>query len=78
MANQQHLYFGSFVLAVPIFCMLIEFVGIRSRESDPVMSKKYDALAHDLMKVSLTAYSWTAILRWYFAVYLYYSFSWFL
>ena len=30
MANQQHLYFGSFVLAVPIFCMLIEFVGIRS------------------------------------------------
>jgi hypothetical protein len=22
-ANQQHLYFGSFVLAVPIFCMLI-------------------------------------------------------
>jgi len=42
--------------------MLIVFVGIRSRESDPVMSKKYDALAHDLMKVSLTAYSWTAIL----------------
>ena len=62
MANQQHLYFGSFVLAVPIFCMLIEFVGIRTRESDPVMSEKYDHLAHDLMKVSLTAYSWTAIL----------------
>ena len=38
MANQQHLYFGSFVLAVPIFCMLIEFVGIRTRESDPIMS----------------------------------------
>ena len=61
-ANQQHLYFGSFVLAVPIFCMLIEFVGIRTRDSDPVMSEKYDRLAHDLMKVSLTAYSWTAIL----------------
>jgi len=61
-ANQQHLYFGSFVLAVPIFCMLIEFVGIRTRESDPAMSAKYDHLAHDLMKVSLTAYSWTAIL----------------
>jgi cytochrome bd ubiquinol oxidase subunit I len=62
MANQQHLYFGSFVLAVPIFCMLIEFVGIRTRESDPVLSEKYDKLAQDLMKVSLTAYSWTAIL----------------
>jgi len=61
-ANQQHLYFGSFVLAVPIFCMLIEFIGIRTREEDPIMSQKYDRLAHDLMKISLTAYSWTAIL----------------
>ena len=61
-ATQQHLYFGSFVLAIPIFCMLIEFVGIRTKESDPVLSEKYDKLAHDLMKVSLTAYSWTAIL----------------
>ena len=61
-ANQQHLYFGSFVLAVPIFCMIIEFIGIRTKEEDPVMSDKYDRLAKDLMKVSLTAYSWTAIL----------------
>lgn len=61
-ANQQHLYFGSFVLAVPIFCMLIEFIGIRVKDEDPVMADKYDRLAKDLMKVSLTAYSWTAIL----------------
>ncbi|MEK9629617.1 MAG: hypothetical protein VW455_11430, partial [Nitrospinota bacterium] len=61
-ANQQHLYFGSFVLAVPIFCMIIEFIGIRVKDEDPVMAAKYDRLAHDLMKVSLTAYSWTAIL----------------
>ena len=27
-ANQQHLYYGSFVLAVPIFCMCIEFAGM--------------------------------------------------
>ena len=27
-ANQQHLYYGSFVLAVPIFCMVIEFMGV--------------------------------------------------
>ncbi len=61
-ANQQHLYMGSFVLAVPIFVMVIEFIGIRCRERDPILSKKYDKLGHDLMKVSLTAYSWTAIL----------------
>ncbi|MBI3611167.1 MAG: cytochrome ubiquinol oxidase subunit I [Nitrospirae bacterium] len=57
---QQHLYFGSFVLAVPIFCMIIELVGLLTK--DPVMSKKYDDLAHLLVKISLTAYSVTAIL----------------
>ena len=57
---QQHLYFGSFVLAVPIFCMVIELVGILVK--DPVMSKRYDRLAYDFIRISLTAYSVTAIL----------------
>jgi hypothetical protein len=39
-ANQQHLYYGSFVLAVPIFCMCIEFAGMVSK--DKAMAKKYD------------------------------------
>lgn len=59
-ANQQHLYYGSFVLAVPIFCMIIEFVGVVSK--DKAMAKKYDQLAYDFIKISLTAYSLTAIL----------------
>ncbi len=59
-ANQQHLYYGSFVLAVPIFCMIIEFMGIVSK--DKAMAKKYDQLAYDFIKISLTAYSLTAIL----------------
>jgi len=59
-ANQQHLYYGSFVLAVPIFCMIIEFVGIVTK--DKAMAKKYDQLAYDFIKISLTAYSLTAIL----------------
>ena len=42
--------------------MVIEFIGIRARNDDPTMAKKYDKLSHDLMKISLTAYSWTAIL----------------
>ncbi|MGH7208554.1 MAG: cytochrome ubiquinol oxidase subunit I, partial [Nitrospiraceae bacterium] len=54
-ANQQHLYYGSFVLAVPIFCMIIEFMGIVSK--DKAMAKKYDQLAYDFIKISLTAYS---------------------
>ena len=31
-ANQQHLYYGSFVLAVPIFCMVIEFMGVVTKD----------------------------------------------
>ncbi|GJL53691.1 MAG: hypothetical protein NPIRA02_08230 [Nitrospirales bacterium] len=59
-ANQQHLYYGSFVLAVPIFCMCIEFAGMVSK--DKAMAQKYDKLAYDFIKISLTAYSLTAIL----------------
>jgi hypothetical protein len=59
-ANQQHLYYGSFVLAVPIFCMVIEFMGVVTK--DKAMAKKYDQLAYDFIKISLTAYSLTAIL----------------
>ena len=51
-------YFYKFVLYPPIPWTLF----ITYMEEDPVMSAKYDRLAHDLMKVSLTAYSWTAIL----------------
>ena len=37
-ANQQHLYYGSFVLAVPIFCMVIEFMGVVTK--DKAMAKR--------------------------------------
>ncbi|MBI5197735.1 MAG: cytochrome ubiquinol oxidase subunit I, partial [Nitrospirae bacterium] len=57
---QQHLYFGSFVLAVPIFVMIIEIVGMMSK--DPVVAKRYDELGYDFIRISLTAYSVTAIL----------------
>ncbi len=59
-ANQQHLYYGSFVLAVPIFCMIIEFLGMVTK--DKALAKRYDQLAYDFVKISLTAYSLTAIL----------------
>jgi hypothetical protein len=59
-ANQQHLYYGSFVLAVPIFCMIIELLGMVTK--DKALAKRYDQLAYDFVKISLTAYSLTAIL----------------
>ena len=59
-ANQQHLYYGSFVLAVPIFCMIIEFLGMVTK--DRTLGKRFDRLAYDFIKISLTAYSLTAIL----------------
>jgi cytochrome bd-type quinol oxidase subunit 1 len=59
-ANQQHLYFGSFVLAVPMFVFVMELIGMLQK--DKALAKKYDNLAHEFMKISLTAYSITAIL----------------
>ncbi len=47
-ANQQHLYYGSFVLAVPIFCMIIELLGMVTK--DKVLAKRYDRLAYDFIK----------------------------
>src|SRR5438094_384721 len=57
---QQHLYYGSFVLAVPIFCMIVEYLGVITK--DKALSRKYDQLAYDFVKISLTAYSLTALL----------------
>ncbi len=61
-ANQQHLYFGSFVLAVPMFVWVMELIGILQYGKDRKAGKKFDDLAHEMMKISLTAYSVTAIL----------------
>lgn len=62
-ANQQHLYFGSFVLAVPMFVWVMELIGILKYGKDKKAGKKFDDLAHEMMKISLTAYSVTAILE---------------
>lgn len=55
---QQHTYFGGFVLALPIFCVLLEFLGLVAR--NPALSLRYDGLAQDLLKVALLAISVTA------------------
>ncbi len=57
--TQQHTYFGGFVLALPLFCALLEFLGLITK--NPALSLRYDGLARDLAKVALLALSVTAV-----------------
>jgi hypothetical protein len=57
--TQLHTYFGGFVLALPIFCVLLEFLGLSSKK--PSRALHYDGLARDLAKVGLLALSVTAV-----------------
>src|SRR5438132_11235155 len=57
--TQQHTYFGGFVLALPIFCVIIELMGLLAR--DGARAARYDRMARDFLKVSLLALSMTAV-----------------
>ncbi len=52
---QMHLYFGALVLSVPLFVLVIEFLGVKTGDV------RYDDMAHEFMKISITAYSITAL-----------------
>ena len=56
LAAQLHLWFAAFVLAVPIFVFIIEVIGMKTRD------ERYDSMAYEFIKISITAYSLTAIL----------------
>lgn len=51
---QMHLYFGAFVLGVPIFAVLIEYVGYRSGD------ERFDKLAYEFTSLLSVAYATTA------------------
>src|SRR3990172_701873 len=53
---QMHLYFGAFVLGVPLFAVIIEIVGWRNRD------KKFDKLAYEFTSLLSVAYATTAAL----------------
>jgi hypothetical protein len=57
--TQQHTYFAGFVLALPIFCVLLEFIGLITRNQ--ALAARYDGLARDLIQVALLALSVTAV-----------------
>ena len=44
--TQQHTYFGGFVLALPLFTMLLELLGLTRRNPDS--ARRYDGLARDI------------------------------
>ncbi len=58
--TQQHTYFGGFVLALPLFSLLLEFLGV-TRKQD-MARQQYDGLAHDILRVGLLSLSITAVL----------------
>jgi cytochrome bd ubiquinol oxidase subunit I len=53
---QIHLLFGGFVLGVPIFALICEIIGVRTK--DP----RYDRLAREFTKLLTASYATTAIL----------------
>ena len=53
---QLHLMFAAFVLAVPMFALIIEFIGYRTGD------KRYDKLAYEFTKLLSVSFSFTATL----------------
>ena len=51
---QLHLLFAAFVLAVPMFALIIEFIGYRTKD------ERYDRLAHEFTKLLSVSFSLTA------------------
>ncbi|MCP3980156.1 MAG: hypothetical protein GY716_12695 [bacterium] len=51
---QLHLLFAAFVLAVPIFALIIEFIGYKTGD------KRYDRLAYEFTKLLSVSFSLTA------------------
>ena len=53
---QLHLMFAAFVLAVPMFAIIIEYIGFRSGD------ERYDKLAHEFTRLLSVSFSFTASL----------------
>lgn len=53
---QLHLFFAGFVLGVPMFAVLIEYVGVKTKD------KRYDKLSHELAKLLSASFATTAAL----------------
>jgi len=61
MIAQIHLNFAAFILGVPIFAVIIEFMGWRIG-MDKEEGRRYDWLSHEFVKLTFAAFSTTALL----------------
>ncbi len=52
---QIHLFLAAFVLSVPLFSLATEFMGKVTKD------ERYDSMSHEFMKISMAAYSLTAL-----------------
>ncbi len=52
---QMHLFLAAFVLAVPLFSLCTEYLGVVTRD------QRYDVMSHEFMKITMAAYSLTAL-----------------
>jgi len=59
--SQIHLNFAAFILGVPIFAVIIEFMGWKIG-MDREEGGRYDWLAHEFVKLTFAAFSTTALL----------------
>jgi cytochrome bd-type quinol oxidase subunit 1 len=53
---ELHLMFAAFVLAVPLFALIIEYIGYKTKD------KRYDNLAYEFTKLLSVSFSFTATL----------------
>jgi cytochrome bd ubiquinol oxidase subunit I len=60
-AAQLHLDFAAFILGVPIFAVIIEFMAWKIGTDKPA-GQRYDWLAHQFVKLTFAAFSTTALL----------------
>jgi len=58
-AAEVHLMFAAFVLGVPMFALVVEIVGARTKPIED--AARYDRLAHEFTRLLLVAFSTTAI-----------------
>ena len=56
---QLHLLFAAFVLAVPMFVLIIKLMANLSKDEE--RAKKYDGIAYEFTKLLTTAFSITSI-----------------
>ncbi len=59
---QQHFFFGSFILGIPMIAWMLECFSHFRRRDHPEESVRQDRLAKEIMRIGLPFYPWTVFL----------------